>query len=143
MAGTNGYGIYNFYNIFSAGPGGKPFFLSETGVSFYLENQNSDGTWVQATNISAQHRADMKRAWWRQIFNTQMTSLYPKFKGASSFEFAKYEAGNFADFTNMQQWDPGHHGDRFPDPKSNNDLTLAYFKQDLAGSVGSVMRWDP
>ena len=69
---TGAGGSFNFYEMFSgsgagtngASKGGKPFMISETGVSIHIQQVDKNGNWTLLPNTDAPTRAAIKQAWY-------------------------------------------------------------------------------
>ncbi|KAI8907792.1 glycoside hydrolase superfamily [Gorgonomyces haynaldii] len=119
----NFYGKFNFYDLFCA-KRGKPFIVTETGATVHISDPQS--------------RANIKQGWWRQFLNTTFIQKYPLFKGASTFEFIKYEETTWRDFTNAGK------GTNNSSPLGNDggdkdNLVLKAFQDDFNGQLGNTL----
>jgi hypothetical protein len=154
LLGKNGWGEYNFYEMFSGSgaggnptsksQGGKPFFITETGSTTFLAiNDRASGTWIRAENTSPEFRAQAKQTWWRQIINSTFLELHPKVKGIAFFEFVKYEETSWRDFTMLGKGT--NISSVFGNDAGDMDgLVLDALKSDLRGDLGNLIKWgDP
>ena len=135
---------FNIYEMFSGtgsggqpeskSKGGKPFFITESAMTYHMSFK--DGSEIPG-------RADiveMKRSWWREIFNADFLAQYPQVKAVCFFEFIKYEEATWRDFTALGSY--GNIGAPTTDlqiPKQN--AVLKAFQDDLKGSVGKTIIW--
>ena len=75
----------------SASVGSKPFFVAETAATIFSGVRSRTNVWSAPAGNDPVTRANIRQAWWRQFLAPAFMAKFPKFKGASFFEFAKHE----------------------------------------------------
>jgi len=154
MTGCNGISQFNFYRMFAgdgsgaiprpATAGGKPMIITETAATVHVAGITFDGTPHFIPPMQdPESRAQIKRAWWRQILNETFLNTYPKIKAVSFFEFFKFEEATWRDFS-ILGGDGNLTSPYGDDGSAMNGATLRAFQQDMRGSLGNLIHWaDP
>lgn len=136
LTGQGVYGPFNFYRMFAGdavgavpGPmtkGSKPFFISETGSTYHLSVTNRT-----TPPEPGPGRVEIKRTWWRQLFDPNLIAKYPKIKAIGTFEFIKFEETSWRDFTIMGDTGTGMNSPFGNDGGAQAGPVLEALKQDL------------
>ncbi len=144
MTGAGGdLGRFNFYELFCSNPArDKPFIITETSSTIHLAKGPGPTSPLNVAIPGGDElsRAEIKRNWWRQIFNEEFLSRFPKIKAVSTFEFIKYEETTWRDFTNMGKATEitsnlGNDGGAL------DGKTLEYFQEDFKGPLSQFVIW--
>ena len=133
-------GHFNIYEMFSGtgheskSKGGKPFFITESATTYHMSFANGSEILHSADIV------EMKRSWWRQIFNPDFLAQYPQVKAFSFFEFVKFEDVTWRDFTVLGSYgNLGAPNTKWHALKQN--IVLKAFQDDLKGDVGKTITW--